>query len=350
MNRFRKILAFTLCTVLGLSAVLGSTGCSSDKKVLNVLTWADYIPGDVVKDFEKETGIKVNYSTFGDNEEMYAKLKAQKNSYDIVVCSNYIIPQMIDENMLEPIDKNKVKNYDNLNQVYLNQYYDPMNKYSAPYTAYALVMLYDEAAVGHEINGYNDLWDEALKEKIVLACEKRELIGLVLQSLGYSLNDTDPAHLEEAENKLMLFKENILRFDPDYPHNSMIQGDATVGLMYPSQAVAALEEKPELKVCYAEEGMSIGTDNVIIPSGAPNLENAFTFMNYILDGKVSAKISSIINYANTNNAAAEFLPQSFLDNQIVNLPADKLKNAETIRLMGDKESLYDQIWDRFMSK
>lgn len=328
------------------------TSCQSEgKQELNILTWADYVPNEVVLDFENETGIKVNYSNFSTNDEMLAKLEASKGGqYDVIICSDYIIDIMRKkENLIKELDTSKIENLKNIEEEFKNKYYDPENKYSIPYSASSALIVYDSAKVDFEIKGYKDLWNEKLKDSIVLLDGDRDIIGLTLQKMGYSVNETDKDILNKAKDDLLKLKPAIIGFDANKPHEMMISGEASVGYMFGSQATAVMNEIPTLKFVFPEEGMGFYIDNVVVPYNAPNSDNAYKFINYILDGKVSAKISSTINYINTNSAAKEFLPEEFLNNTAINIPKQSLEKAEVYMDIGEAKIEYDRIWTEFKS-
>lgn len=343
----KKFLAVATAVVLVLSTALLS-GCFSKKESLVIYTWEDYVPPEVVKQFEEETGIKVTYASFSDNEEMYASFSQKKDQYDIIVCSDYVIDRMINQGgYLEELDRSKISNYSNIDPAYQSKYYDPDNRYTVPHASGSAIIVYDSAEVDFPITGYRSLWDEPLRGRVVLLDGSRDIIGMTLQMLGYSLNETDPEALELARQELLKLKPNVIRFDADRPHEAIISGDATVGYMFGSQATAAMEAVDTVKFVYPEEGISAYIDCYVISAKAPNKGNAYKFLNYVLDGEISAQISSTINYVNCNLAAREFLPQEYLDNPMVNIPDELMKTAEFFMPIGDAEVLYDKIWTEF---
>lgn len=346
----KKLICLLLCFVMSLMLV-SCNSQNTSKGELNILTWADYVPDEVVSNFENETGIKVNYSNFNTNEEMIAKLQAAKGGqYDIVICSDYIIDLMRnDGNLIQKIDKEKVPNFVNIDEKLQNQYYDPDNEYTVPYTVASAVIVYDSSKVDFEIKGYKDLWNEKLKDSIVLLDGDRDIIGLTLQKMNKSVNETDEKVVNLAGKELLQLKPNVIGFDANTPHEMIINGMASVGYMYGSQASSVLDAVPTAKFVYPEEGMGVYIDNIVIPANAPNYENANIFINYILDGKVSAKISSIINYINANKAAKEYLPEEYKNNPLVNIPDDILSKAEPYKDLGKAKDYYDKIWTNFKS-
>jgi spermidine/putrescine transport system substrate-binding protein len=350
MKRIFKI----ACLVMILLSLLGvpktQINAAGSKRQVNVFTWAMYIPDQVVKKFEKETGIKVNYSLFSSNEEMLAKLQAVKGSqYDLIVCSDYIIEVMRKQKnkLIQPIDQSQISNFKNIDPNYLNQDFDPGNKYSLPYVAGSPMIIYNSDKVKIPLKGYKDLWNPALKDSVVIIDDSRTVIGIALKKLGYSVNETDPKRLNLAKEELKKLRPNIKIFDADTPHNGLISGDVTVGFMFGSQASAAVKVNPHFKIVYPEEGMLVGIDNFVIPAKAPHKKEAETLINFILDGQNNNLATSIIEYVSTNKAARKYMSSSYLNNPAVYLPAQKLKGAEHLVDIGAAAKTYDLIWSEF---
>lgn len=348
--RLLSILAALVFLLLSFSGCGSQESSQSQEKVINLFTWANYVPDSVVKEFEKQTGIKVNYSNFSTNEEMLAKLQAAKGSqYDVVICSDYIIEVMGKQKdiLMQPIDKKNIPNYKNVDSKFLAQDYDKNNKYSIPYTLGSQMIVYNPDKVKIDIKGYKDLWNPALKDSIVLVDDPRIVIGMTLKKLGYSMNETDPNKLEEASEELKKLKPNVKVLNADTPHNSLIDGDVNVGYMYGSQASAAVKANPKFKIVYPEEGMNSEEDNFIIPVKAPHKENAEKFINFMLDGKISNEATEQIEYVNTNKAAKKYMSKEYLNNKAVYIPDNELKRAEKFKDVGNATKIYDKIWSEF---
>ena len=278
---------------------------------------------------------------------MLAKISAGNSGYDLVIGSDYIIDIARKQDLLQELDKSKIPNYANLDEGYLSKFYDPENKYTVPYSAGSPVILYDEEKIGMEINGYEDLWNEKLKGKLLLIDDARNIIGITLKSMGESMNTTDSDKLSAAKDKLMKLKDNIHHLNYTNPHESLISGDVDIAYLFSSQAYLALEARPELKVVFANEGIGFGIDSWFIPKGAQNSDNAHKFLNYITDAENGAKITEQIMYLSPNKAAREFLPDTIKNNPIFNIPSEKLHNSEFILDIGDTAEEYTKIWTEF---
>ena len=343
----KKITAMLTAAVL----LICFTGCTQNTNVetgqLNILTWDGYIPQDILDGFSKDEGIKINISNFDSNEEMLAKISTGNAGYDVVIGSDYIIDIARKQGLLEELDKTKIPNYSNLDEGYLSKFYDPENKFTVPYSAGSPVILYDKNKITVDINGYNDLWNSSLKGKVLLIDDARNIVGITLKTLGYSMNTTDTDKLEEAKDKLMELKPNIHHLNYTNPHESLISGDVDIAYLFSSQAYLALEARPELEVIFPEEGIGFGIDSWFIPKGAQNSDNAHKFLNYIADAENGAKITEQIMYLSPNKAAREFLPEAIKNNPIFNIPSDKLNESEFIQDIGDVADEYTKIWTEF---
>jgi len=343
-----KKIIFIILTAL-MTLFTGCNNTSTSSNTLNIFTWDTYVPQNIIDEFEK-TGVKVNYSNFDSNESMLAKLEANNASdYDIVIASDYIIDIARKKgNILCELDKSKIPNYKNIDSNFQSQYYDPENKYTIPWSAGTPLIVYDPAAVKVDIKSYSDLWNPQLKDSIVMMDDGRNIIGITLKTMGKSFNETDAEILEQARQKLMELKPNIRALNYDNPQSLLISKEASVGYIFTSQVLEATQARSDLKVVYPSEGMGFGIDSIFVPLNAPNKDNAYAFIDYILDGEVSAKIFPQINYICTNKAAYDFLPEDYKNNQCLYIPSEILGNTEFIQDVGtDATEIYDKIWTEF---
>lgn len=343
----KKQLSLLLAAALATS-LFGCSNKTTEEKTLNVLTWDGYIPEDIAAEFSEETGIKLNYANFNDNEEMLSKLETTEGGqYDLVIGSDYIIDIARKKGLLSELDKTKIPNYDNLDPAFLGQYYDPDNLYTVPYTAGTPLIIYDPAKVTVDIKSFDDLWNPALENQIVMMDDARNVIGITLKSMGKSMNETDPTVLEQAKEKLLKLKPNIHHLDYNNPNDAMVSGEAAVGYMFTPQVILALQERPDLKVVYPSEGMGFGIDSWFVPLNAPHKDNAYAFLNDILDAKTGARVSEQTLYLCPNKASEPYLSEEFKSNQALHIPAEFLGNTEFIEDVGDATEIYDKIWTEF---
>lgn len=341
----RKLLALMVAYVLLLSAV--PLAMAEEEAVLNIFTWEGYIDAETLANFTAETGIKTNYTTFASNEEMYLKMGTPGNGYDLILASDYAINMLRKDGKLLPLDKEQLPNYSNLDPAYLSKYYDENNEYTVPYTAGTPLIVYNPDLVDVEITGYDSLWNEALKDSIVVIDDARNIIGITLKTLGHSFNTTDDAVLQEAKEKLMLLRPNIRSFNYDTPHLDLLSGEVSVAYMFTPFVMLAMYDNPDLQVVYPEEGMGFGIDSLVISADAPHPGNAHKLMNYLLDGEVAAHVAQWQLYVSPVAAAKDFIPEDLRENPAVNIPAEILGETEFIMDLGEYESVYQQIWAEF---
>ena len=280
---------------------------------------------------------------------MLTKLEATDGGdYDLVIASDYIIDVARKKGgILGELDRSLLPNFKNLDEAFLNQFFDPENLYTIPYSAGTPLILYNDEKVDVDIKGYSDLWDPSLTDSIAAMDDGRNMIGMTLKSMGKSLNETDPAVLEEARTKLMELKPNIRMLTYNNLQTVLLTGEASVAYMFSSQAAMALAENPLLKVVYPSEGMGFGIDSLFMPKNAPHPTNTHAFMNYLMGAEVGASVSSQIMYLCPNKASAEFLPAEYTSNAALFIPSDVLGNTEFMEDVGEATSTYDKIWTEF---
>ncbi len=323
---------------------------AKDKKgagELNIYTWAEYVPQDIIDRFEEETGIRVNYTNFEANEEMLAKLETSGGGeYDIVIASDYIIKIAADEGLVMEIDKEKVPNYTNIDPIFQDFFYDPENTLTVPYGPGIPLLVYDPSVVTCDITGYESLWDPSLQDSVALMDSERVVMGMALKTMGQSFNTEDLDVIRAAGDKLMELAPNVRVLSQNQTQDFLLSGEVGAAFLFTSQVVLALNQDPDLKVVYPEEGLGFGVDAAFIPSQAPNSDNAHAFLNFILDGEVGAEVSQQTYYLCPNKASYEYLPEEFQKSLVIS--ADDIPNGEFIQDVGaEATSLHEEIWTEF---
>jgi len=344
---FSGVSAFATIESAGQIAKEAADKLPDDQKFVNVFTWTYYIPDEVVYEFEKATGIRVNYSPFSTNEEMLGVIGYSLDQYDLMVVSDYAVAELIENGYLAEIDRTRLANYENVSESYMGAYFDPENKYSVPYTSVFPLIAYDPAAVSVEVNSLDSLYDDSFNSYLVLVDEMRTIIGMVAMTLGYSVNETDPEHLAEIREKLLALKDNVLVFNSDTAHTALVSGDAAAGVMYGSMIVAG-RDVMDISVAYPVEGLSCGIDNYVVSREAPHMDATYIFLNYLLDGEVAAMAYDLIDYASCNDAAQEFLSAEYLADDTINPPAELIQGAEMVQTLDDAtQQIYVDMWMEF---
>lgn len=157
------------------------SGCGSSKETLNIYSWADNFDEEVLKEFEKQFDVKINYDVFANNEDLLAKIKAGGNGYDLIQPSDYMVATMIKQDLLEPLNKDNIPNWTNISDTYKNPSFDPDNKYSLVYMSGVTGIAYNTKYVKEEISSWADLWNPEYKGKVILLDDNREMIGMALK-------------------------------------------------------------------------------------------------------------------------------------------------------------------------
>ena len=315
---------------------------------LVVYNWAEYIPDGVLADFEKETGIKVEYSTYENNEVMYSKLKIQKGKgYDIVVPSTYLVSKMRDEGLLQKVDKTKLSNFKNLMPDLLNKPYDPNNDYSVPY-------LWGSTGIGvnseeidpSTVSKWADLWDTKWKNKLLLVDDVREAFGMALQKNGHSVNTKNPDEIKQAYEDLQKLMPNVRVFNADAPREPFLAGDVNLGMIWSGEANMAQKENDKIQYIYPKEGSGFWVDSLTIPAGAGNVENAHKFIDYMLKPEVGKKVVEQLGYSTPNKEVKALVDTKLQNNPIIFPPSDILSKAEFQQDVGDAIKLYNDYWEK----
>ena len=346
----RKICVLLLTLAMLCTCALAETVNARDEAVLNIFTWEGYIDYEtVIKPFEEETGIKVNYATFASNEEMYEKLAAAKGGdYDIILASDYMLNRVREDGLMQKFDPEIVDNYGNLNPDFTHQFFDPDNEYVVPYVSGIPLIVYDPSVVDIEIKGFNDLWDPSLKDSIGLIDDARVTIGMVLLSMGQSMNTTDDAVLAEAAEKLAALKDNIHVLEYENLHNYLVSGDVSVAYTFTPFVALALDANPDLAVVWPEEGLGFGIDGCFIPVNAPHAKNANLFLEFLLRPEIAAVCAEWQYYCSPNAAAMEVISDWYKENPVFTGIYDRIGDAEYVKnLSSADEQKFQDIWTTF---
>ena len=318
---------------------------------LNIFVWTEYIPPEMLECFELVTGVKVNRDEYSSNEEMYAKVSAGGSNYDLVQPTDYIIALMARQNLLQELDHAKLPVLKNFDPNYLDFDFDPGNKYTIPYQAGTDAIVVNTDAVDTVPQSWADLWNEEYAGKMVFLDDSRATIGMVLLTLGYDVNTTDPDQLEAAKNKLAELVPNIKLFDSDSPKTALIAGDVDLGMTWTAEALLAQQENPAILYIYPTEGPILWQDNWALLAEAPHADAAYAWLNYTMQGDIFWMMLRDFPYTNPNQAALEYakanqaeLYDAYMASPITNTPAQAIQSGHRIADVGEATPLYDDIW------
>ncbi|GAB4578258.1 MAG: spermidine/putrescine ABC transporter substrate-binding protein [Anaerolineales bacterium] len=318
---------------------------------LNIFVWTEYIPDDIIDCFQLVYGVTINRDEYSSNEEMYAKLNAGGSNYDIAQPTDYWVPLMIRQGLLQPLDHAKLPVLASFDPTYLNLSFDPNNEYSIPYQAGTYGIVVNTEAVENIPQSWADLWKPEYAGRMIFLDDNRATIGLTLLTLGYDLNSTDPAQLEEAKAKLLELVPGIKIFDSDSPKTALIAGDVDLGMTWTGEAYLAARENPAFVYIYPTEGTIRWQDNYVLLKDAPHLDAAYAWLNYSMQGSIFWKMLADFPYTMPSKGALEYaqanqpeLYEAYINSPITNTPPEVYENAHYFVDVGEATPLYDQIW------
>lgn len=346
MKRSIKLLVGFLIMLMLFSIL---TGCFSGKKEkLTVYNWADYIDESVIKQFEKEYGVKVIYETFSTNEDMYVKLKSGGAGYDVVFPSDYMIERMIEEDMLLKIDMDNIDNYKYIGDIFKNLDFDPDNEYSVPYFWGTLGILYNEEIITETVDSWDILWDEKYKGQILMLDSQRDSIGVALKKLGRGLNAKNVEELELAKDELIKQKPLVMAYIVDEVKDMMIGGEGSLAVVWSGEAMEVMAEVDGgFKYIVPKEGSNVWFDNMVICKTTKNKELAEKFINFMTRPEIAFKNTDYVKYSTPNTGAMEMLDEELRNNEVA-YPSDNIiENCEVFSDPGDFLKEYDRVWTEF---
>ncbi len=332
--------------IMSLALIIGiiSTGCGDKRPILNVYNWGDYIDPSVIKDFEEEFNVKVNYNTFATNEDMYVSLKKGGTSYDVAFPSDYMIERMIDEDMLEKINKDNISNLNNIEDRFLNLDFDPNNDYSIPYMWGTVGIIYNKTMVDDVVDSWDILWNEKYSGQILMLDSQRDSIAIALKRLNYSINSRDEKELEKAKEELIKQKPLVYAYVGDEVKDLMVGEEAAIAVVWSGDAVAMIRNNNNLEYAIPKEGTNLWFDNMVIPKNAKNKEMAEKFINFMQRPEIAVKNTDYIGYSTPNFKAKDLLPKDIVNSKVAYPTNEEIANTEIFNDPKDIIKLYDDIW------
>lgn len=328
-----------------------STACSSSPDApatLNIYNWAEYISPAVIERFEKEQKVKIVYDTFDSNETLLAKLQSGFTGYDVIFPSDYMVTILVHNQLLLPLDKAKLPNLVNIDPLVLDQAYDPKNAHAIPY-------LYGTTGIGIRtdlvkvpIESWMDLYKPVpeLQGKITMLNDRKDLLGTSLKALGFSINSVDPVQLEGAKALLIGQKPFVKVYDSTYYKNHFTSGEIAFGMAWNGD-IASLywQGNKALKFVIPKEGGAIYCENMAIPKGAPHLELAHTFINYLMQPDVAAEVTNATYYATPNQAALPFVKEELRTDTTIFPTQETKARLEFYHDLGEGGRLHEAIYE-----
>jgi spermidine/putrescine transport system substrate-binding protein len=320
-------------------------------KEITLYDWEEDVPQSVLDAFAEEYGVEVNYLVYESQEEAIENMRAGQ-VFDVVVMESRFIPLLVKESLLAELDQGNLSNSKNLSADFRELAYDPGNHYSIPYNWGTTGLVVRSDLVAEPVTRWADLWDPRYGGRVGLWMgQRREVISLVLKSLGYSANSENPAELEAALERLLELKPHVLTledFDLYSSSEVMNSGQAVITMGYAIDVLEGSEQNPAITYVLPKEGALLWNDTFLIPANSPNKVTAELFLNFLMRADINAKIANENLYATPNEAAYPFIEPDVLNNPLIFPPNEDLVNAELILPLTPKgQQLYDEIWERF---
>ena len=327
---------------------------------INVYNWGEYISTgadegtiDVNGEFEKLTGIKVNYTNYATNEELYAKLKGGAASYDVIIPSDYMISKMIKEGMVQKLDMDNIPNYSYIMDNFRDLAYDPANEYSVPYTWGTVGIIYDETVIDipEEEIDWDILWNEDYADQILMFDNPRDAFAIAELMLGYSLNTEDPEELEAAAEKLKKQKKIVQGYVMDEIFDKMGAGDALIVPYYAGDALTILEDNDSLNFVVPKSGTNLFIDAMCIPSNAKNKEAAEMYINFMCEPDIAYANIDYICYSTPHQAAYDMLDEEVRESPVSYPDSEFIADKTTVFVnLSDEANLKMQtLWTEMKS-
>lgn len=290
---------------IAICAIVILSSCNK-KEVLYVYNWSDFIDKEVLTQFENENDVKIKYTNYSSNEELETSL-VTGGKYDVIFPSDYMVTKLRKANILDTIYISKLANFKNIEKVFQNVLYDPIEngtKFSIPYQYWTTgIAINTEKVVTNIDSTYNLLFDKSYGKGVTLLNEVRYTIGMVLIHLGYSPNETDPEILQKVQDLMVAQKKDVvIGFKTDII-DMLIIGEPTFSYGYSGDIFQAIDKNEKIKFMIPKEGTIIGVDNICIPSASSNKELAYKFIDFMLRPEIAAKNSNATFYATPNKKA-----------------------------------------------
>ena len=353
---FRRGAAVVLAASF-LAAVVLLTGATNAQPMVNVCSWGEYIDEDLITQFEEETGIVVNYQTAESNEALYSLLKSGAGDYDVVVPSDYMISQLIEEDMLSELDYGQIPNYALISQRFKGLTYDPQERYTVPYAWGTVGIIYNTSMIAEPITSWSALFDSKYAGNVLMFRNSRDAMATALSYLGYSLNTTDESELREAFQLLKDAKNRGVyqSFVMDEIFQKLEGGNAAIGVYYAGDYLTMLENNEDLAFVVPEEGSNWFMDAMCVLKNAPNYEEAMAWINFIASTEANLANMDYLWYASPNQEALEQYPAYYEElygeelgqetYDIIAAPQEVLDRCEAYLVLPlETRKLYNDLW------
>ena len=356
----KKLCLLMICVLIALSSVC-FTACSGGgyEGEVNVYNWGEYIsPGDdgsldVIAEFERRYNIKVNYTNFETNEELYNVLVNSNSSYDVIIPSDYMIERLRSEGLLEKIDYSNIPNYENIDESFRALAFDPTGEYTVPYTWGVVALVYNTAMIEEgEITGFRDMWDPKYENNVLMFNNSRDAMAIAMQMCDPPIDpgskELTSEDIDRATKKLIELKQggSLKKYVMDQVFTEMEGSQSALAAYYAGDIYTMLDNNEDLSYCLPEEGSNFFVDAMCIPTCCQNKENAELFINFMCDPEIAAANADYICYGTPNKAALELMDEDYQESELCNPPKEYLDKCYSFTNIDD--GIYNEMQEKFV--
>ena len=316
---------------------------------VNLYTWSDYFPEDLVKKFKEDTGITLNVDYYDSNESLEAKLRASDGAgYDVVVPSDYMVQILANDGLLLEFDAQSLPNGGNIKEDFLDVYFDEGRKFSTPYLYGTTSFAYDTDVIKEDLTSWNDYFNPPESAgKVGTMNDQVEVVNSALRATGGEFCTTDGAELQAAQDLLTAFKPRVATINSDGILERLANGEQTMAMIWNGAAHRAMQDRPSLKYVYPKEGIALWQDNFTIPIGAKNVDQAKTFLNWMLEPENMAVAVNFQAYASGVKGTDELMSDELKNSTAIMIPEGYDLAKPVAPCTNEELSNYTKIFEAF---
>lgn len=345
----KKILSIILAIFISACTMINLSGCQGEEQeFINVYNWGEYVSDgsedylDVISLFEEKYNIKVNYTTYETNEELYSILSNTNSNYDVIIPSDYMVEKLIKEGLIQKLDMENIPNRKHLMEKFRTTVFDPTGEYCVPYTWGVVGMIYNTKMMDYKPDSWNDLWNEELKGSILQFNNSRDAYAIALQLCGKDPNTFTKEDVDLASEKLVEQKSILKKYVMDQVFAEMENSQSAIAPYYMGDCVVMLDNNPDLACALPKEGSNLYVDSMCIPTCAQNKSGAEKFINFMTDPEIAAANIDYIGYSTPVQGAYDLLDEETKNNEFIYPDEEYLSKCYTFRDLDPEVYLYMQ--------
>ena len=343
---YRQIKALAL----GAGCALALSGAARAEGQLFIYNWFDYTPPELIEKFEQEYDVDVTLDTYDSNETLLAKLVGGGAGYDVAMPGDYMVAIMIREGLLEKVQPNQMENFRALDPRWVDVYWDPGREYSIPWQWGTTTFMVNREVYDGDIDTLATIFDppEPLQGEINMLRDVNDVLNMGLRYLGHPRCNDNEEQLRALNELMQNSKQYWKSFNSDGAKEVLVSGDVQAGMIWNGFGMRARLEKPSLEYAYPKEGFTGWMDNIVVLKGAPNLENAKLFVNFMMEPEHAAMVSNFARYANGVLGSEKFMEPELLEAPEIVIP-EGAPDPEFVPPCEDEViRLYDRIWTNLL--